>query len=390
MFKTISRCPWPALLLLVFFGLTASVAGGCAKTGPTTSPAPPSNAVSGTPAQPTFTLRFANYFAPESGPGKIGQEFCDDIARITNGRVKVEYYPGGTLLTAPKMYDGVVQGIADIGFSNLAYTFGRFKVTEVLDLPLGFPDAWVANHVVADFYKQFKPKEWEQTYVLTLHSSPVNNIITATKPVRRLEDLKGLTLRGTGYIGTLVEAFGATARPVPMAEAYDNLAKKVIDGLLIPYETTRSFRYGEVTKYVTEIWPLGQVYTFYLVMNRSKWDSLPPDIQEAIIKYVDQEYLEKLAKMWNDIDLAGKQYAIEAGYEIIELPENELARFRQAAEKVIVTYTKNMSAAGYSEAEIKGWIDFVRQRIDYWLEKQKEMGLKSSTGPAEVRAEFKK
>ncbi|MGB9886185.1 MAG: TRAP transporter substrate-binding protein [Moorellales bacterium] len=338
----------------------------------------------------TVTLRFASYQPPESGQGKLNEEFCRDIERVTNGQVKVEYYPGGTLLTAPKMYDGVVQGIADIGLSNLAYTFGRFKVTELLDLPLGFPNAWVANHVVADFYQQFKPKEWEQAHVLTLHASPPNNIITVSKPVRKVEDLKGLTIRGTGYVGSLVEAFGATARPVPMAEAYDNLAKRVIDGLLVPYETTQTFKYGEVTRYVTEVWPLGQVYTFYLVMNKEKWNSLSPEAQDAITKYVQDELVEKLAKMWNEIDVRGKQYATEAGYEIIELAPDELARFQQAADKVIAEYTKNLVAAGYSESEVKGWIDFVRQRIDYWLEKQKEMGIKSSTGPAEVRAEFKK
>jgi len=332
----------------------------------------------------TVTLRFASYQPPESGQGKLNEEFSRDIERVTDGKVKVEYYPGGTLLTAPKVYDGVVQGIADIGLSNLAYTFGRFKVTEVLDLPLGFPNAWVANHVVADFYQQFKPKEWEQTHVLTLHASPPNNLITVSKPVRRLEDLKGLTIRGTGYVGSLVEAFGATARPVSMSEAYDNLAKRVIDGLLVPYETTQTFKYGEVTKYVTEAWPLGQVYTFYLVMNLEKWNGLPPDVQEVITEYVQGEFLEKLAKMWNDIDVAGKQYAVEAGYEIIQLAPDELSRFQQAADKVVADYTRNMVAAGYSESEVNGWIDFVHQRIDYWLQKQKELGIKSSTGPEEV------
>jgi TRAP-type C4-dicarboxylate transport system substrate-binding protein len=384
MYRKLRKSLWLGLIVLATFSLAALALGGCAKKQETPSAAP-------SPEQAApITLRFANYFPPESGQGKIGQEFCQDIERITNGRVKIEYYPGGTLLTAPKMYDGVVQGIADIGLANLAYTFGRFKVTEVLDLPLGFPNAWVANHVAGDFYKEFKPKEWEETHVLTLHASPVNNIITATKPVNKLEDLKGLTLRGTGYIGALVEALGATARPVPMAEAYDNLAKRVIDGLLIPYETTRTFKYGEVTKYVTEVWPLGQVYTFYLVMNKAKWDSLPADVQEAITKYVEEEFLEKLAKMWNDIDIAGKQYAIEAGYKIIALPPEEITRFKKAADKVVEDYVKNMVGAGYSESEVRGWIDFVRQRIDYWTQKQKELGIKSSTGPEEVRAEFKK
>ncbi|MGB9920304.1 MAG: TRAP transporter substrate-binding protein [Moorellales bacterium] len=372
--------------LLVAASLILVSLAGCGKGSQGQAPATGEQQGAGgsAPAQQTITLRFANYYAPESGPGKLGQEFCQDIERVTNGRVKIEYYPGGTLLTAPKMYDGVAQGIADIGLANLSYTFGRFKQTEVLDLPLGFPNAWVAGHVAQDFLKQFQPKEWEQTHVLVLTSTPANNVVTVNRPVRKLEDLKGLTLRGTGYIGKLVEALGATPRPVPMAEAYDNLTKKVIDGLMVNYETMIVFKLGEVTKYITEAWPLGQVYTFYVVMNKDTWNKLPADIQEAITKYVDEEFHEKMVNMWNELGLKGLEYVQQNGLEIIQLPPDEVQRWKQAADRVVEDYVKSMVAAGYQESEVRGWIDFARQRIDYWTKKQIELGVKSDTGPAEV------
>ncbi|MDO9534676.1 MAG: TRAP transporter substrate-binding protein [Bacillota bacterium] len=364
------RTFWLNLLVL---GLVLVLLSGCA--GRQASPGA---------GDEKITLRFANYFPGESGPGKIGSVFAEDIKALTGGRVEVEYYPGGMLLGPDKMYDGVMEGIADIGLSNLAYTFGRFKVTEVLDLPLGFPNAWVANHVVSDFLKEYMPKEFEDTHILTLHTSPANNIITVKVPVRKPEDLKGLTLRGTGYIAKLVEALGGTARPVSMPEAYDNLSKGVIDGLLVPYETTKTFRYGEVTNYVTEVWPLGQVYTFYLTMNKNIWEKLPADVQDIITKYIEDEYQEKLAQMWNGIDIDGKKYAIESGYEIIEIAPGELATWQNLANNVIKDYTASMVSAGYSEAEVNGWISFIRERIDYWSGKQIELGIKSSTGVDEV------
>ena len=339
-------------------------------------------------SQEKITLRFANYFAGESGPGMIGQEFADDVKELTGGAVEIEYYPVGMLLAADKMYDGVMEGIADMGFSNLGYTFGRFPVTEVLDLPLGFPNAWVSNHVAAEFYKEFMPDEWEDTHVLTLHTSPANNILTVSKPVTKPEELKGLILRGTGYIGKLVEALGGTPRPVAMPDAYDNLAKGVIDGLLIPYETTKTFRYGEVTNYVTEVWPLGQVYTFYIVMNKNTWNQLTPDTQELITRYIEDEYLEKLAQMWNRIDIEGKEYAIESGYEILEIPPEELGSWKELAGNVVNDFTESLVAAGHSEEEVEGWLSFIKERIEYWSEKQKEFGIKSSTGSAEVLYQF--
>ncbi|MDD3653896.1 MAG: hypothetical protein PHO01_06905, partial [Desulfotomaculaceae bacterium] len=101
----------PILLIMAIVTLLAAGCGG-------------EKAPSGQSTEP-IKLRFANYYAAESGPGSIGQVFADDVTEITDGRVIVEYYPGGMLLTADKMYDGVVQGIADIGLSNLGYTFGR-------------------------------------------------------------------------------------------------------------------------------------------------------------------------------------------------------------------------------------------------------------------------
>jgi TRAP-type C4-dicarboxylate transport system substrate-binding protein len=50
--------------------------------------------------------------------------FCDEVKKRTDGRLEITYYPGGTLLTAVKMYDGVVTGISDLGFSHIQYTRG--------------------------------------------------------------------------------------------------------------------------------------------------------------------------------------------------------------------------------------------------------------------------
>src|SRR4030067_3741027 len=158
-------------------------------------------------------LKFCNYFPVPARQSKICEDFIKDLEARSGGPLKIRFFPAWTLLTAPKIYDGVVEGIADIGFSNISYTFGRFRVTEALDLPLGFPNAWVANHVANDFFREFKPKEWDKIHMLSMHTSPVNVILSATKPVNKMEDLKGMTLRGLGLIADVVSSLGATPRP---------------------------------------------------------------------------------------------------------------------------------------------------------------------------------
>jgi len=330
----------------------------------------------------TTELKFCNYFPVPAQQSKICEEFIKDLEARSGGQLKIRFFPAGTLLTAPKMYDGVVEGIADIGFSNIGYTFGRFRMTEALDLPLGFPNAWVANHVANDFFKQFKPKEWDKIHMLSMHTSPVNVVLSATKPVYKMEDLKGMTLRGLGFIAEVVTALGGTPRSIPTPESYEAVQKKVIDGLMLPMETLRAFRLAEVTKYATECWPIGQVYTFYMIMNKDTWNKLPPNIQKIFNEY---PFEEKLAAMWNEVDIDGKNLGMVTGLKFIELPREEINKWKKAVEPVLDKYVKSMVAAGYQEKETRELINYARMRIEYWTKKQEESGVKSSTGPSQVR-----
>ncbi|GAA6756218.1 TRAP transporter substrate-binding protein [Thermus thalpophilus] len=337
----------------------------------------------------TYTLRFANYFPAPAAQSKLVDQFAADVQKLTEGRVRVETYHGGTLLGPAAIYDGVVQGVAHLGLTNLAYNFGRFAETEILDLPLGFPNAWVATHVAHEFYERYRPREWADTVVITLHASPVMQVFSAQKPVRRLEDLKGMTLRGVGYIGRFAEALGATARPIPMPEAYDNVSKRVIDGLMIPYETLVTFRLGEVIRYVTEIWQVGQVHTFYIVANRQAWNGLPQELRDVITNYVKNEFVEKLAAMWNQVDIDGYRYAVkDTKVDVIQLSQEEISRFTQVADRLIQDYTRNLAAKGVSEGEVQARLRFIRERIAYWLREQERRGIRSSTGPASVRVQL--
>src|SRR4030042_1642668 len=241
-------------------------------------------------------LKFCNYFPIPARQSKIGDEFIKDLEARCRGQLKITYFPAGTLLTAPKIYDGVFEGIADIGLSHIGYNFGRFRMTEALNLPLGFPNAWVANHVANDFYRQFKPKEWDKIHMLSMHAAPAQVVLSATKPVYKMEDLKGMTLRAMGFVAELVSALGATPRSIPIAEANGALQKRVID-----------------------------------------------------------------------------------------LPSAEITRWKKGVEPVLDKYVKSMVAAGYQEKETRELINYARMRIEYWTKKQKESGVKSSTGPSEVR-----
>jgi TRAP-type C4-dicarboxylate transport system substrate-binding protein len=330
-----------------------------------------------------ITLKFANYFPPPAPHSKICEEFARDLEQRTDGKIKIQYFAGGSLLKAQRMYEGVVTGIADIGLAHVEYTPGRMPVTEACDLPIGYPSGWVANEVVNDFYYKFKPKEWDKVKILWMHSS-TPNVIISKKPVRTLEDLKGLTLRAPGRVGDTIKALGATPAPTPIMETYDAIAKGVIDGVNTPYETLRTFRFAEVAKYVTVSWRVGNVYTFYVAMNKNSYRKLPPDLKE-IFDELCGEYKERFALMWNSIDFAGEAFAKKNGVEFIELSPAQVVKWNEAVQPVIEDYVKKMVSSGYPETTVKGWVKFLNDRIDYWTKKEIQLDIKSATGPPEMR-----
>lgn len=328
-------------------------------------------------------LKAANYFPPPAHQSKILAEFISELENRTNGRVKVRYFPGGSLLKAPATIKGIESGIADIGLAHISYTAGRFPVMEVCELPLGYLTGWVANQVMNDFFYKFKPKEFDKYKMLWFHANSPSLLITK-KPVRKLEDIKGMTIRAPGRMGDVIRALGGIPAPTHIMETYDAIAKGVIDGVYTPFETLRTFKFAEVAKYVTVNWKIGPSYPFYVAMNKKSYAKLPPDIKE-IFDTLTGEYRERTAMMWNAIEFPGKAFGKKLGVEYIELSDEESDRWQKAIQPVIEKYVKNMIDKGFAETEVRGWIKYIKERSAYLLEKQKFYQIKSPIGPPEVR-----
>src|SRR4030042_1120604 len=354
------------LVMVIFVGLTVSLL--------------PSGKVSAA----EIRLKVANYFPAPAGQSTVLEEFCRELEKRTGGQVKVDYYAGQSLLSTSAMFEGIVNGIADIGYSHVYYTAGRMPVTEAAGLPLGYPSAWVSSQVINDFYQQFKPKEFDRVRVLWMNTSPPSAIATAKKPVRKLEDLKGLTLRAPGIAGDVIKALGGTPAPTPMPEVYDEIAKGVLDGEASNFENLKTFRFAEVVKYETSVWQITNPYPFYVAMNKDSYKKLPADIK-AIFDTLVGEYKEQYILMWNSIDFAGKAYGVEKGVSFIDLSPDEAARWKAAMEPVINNYIKTMVGKGFSEAEVRGWIKFLRDRIEYWTKRQIALRIPSINGAPEHR-----
>jgi TRAP-type C4-dicarboxylate transport system substrate-binding protein len=290
----------------------------------------------------TFHLTYSIFFPPTHGQCQAGMAWAKAIEERTDGRVKITVFPGGTLTKANQCYDGVVNGISDIGMSCFAYTRGRFPVMESLDLPLGYPNGIVATQVANAYYRKFTPEELKNVKVLYLHAHGPG-LLHTRKPVQTLEDIKDMKIRSTGLSAKVVEALGGVPVAMPQGSTYESLQKGVVEGTFGPIEVLKGWRQAEVIRATTDCHSIGYTTTMFVIMNLKKWNKLPADIRYTM-ETVSQEWIEVHGKRWDTVDQDGKEYTLARGNEIISLSADENRRWEKAVKPIIDSYISNVNA----------------------------------------------
>jgi len=313
----------------------------------------------------TIELTYSNFFPPTHLHSILAEEWIEEVESRSGGKVDITYYAGGSLVSAAQTYDGVVQGIADIAMSCFAYTPGRFPACELVDLPHAYPNGWVATRVANDFYQEFTPAELDDTHPLYFHAHGPGVVFTTDKPVRVMEDLKGLVIRSTGIGAGIVEALGAEGYGASQGEAYELLSKNVVNGSYTPREVLKGWNHSEVVKYLTGCYDVGNTTMMFVVMNKGKWDSLPADVQKVFTD-VSEEWVEKHGQVWDYYDKVGIDYflSLGGGREVIELAQDEMARWVETAvDPLIQKYIAAKTTAGLPAADFEAYL---AQRVAYW------------------------
>ncbi len=303
-------------------------------------------------------ISYANMFPPTHIQSKLPESWCKEIEKRTNGKVKVTYYPGQTLLKGPKIWSGVIDGIADAGTSVLGYSRGVFPSMEAIDLPMGYPNAIVATKVINDFYEKFKPKPFEKVKVMYFHAHGPG-ILHSKKSVRKLEDLKGMKVRSYGFNAKMTSALGAVPVAMSQAGVYEALQKGVADATFSPSEVLKGWKQAEVVKSTTKCYSVGYTAGFFVVMNLDKWNSLPKDVQ-AIIEQINKEWVAKYGEAWEKSDVEGLEFSRGLGNEVIDLSKEESAKWAKAVAPVVDEYIQEANKKGLPGKE---YVEFIRAKI---------------------------
>lgn len=288
-------------------------------------------------------LTYANFPPAPTFPCVQMERWKTEVEKRTGGKVSVKTFPGGTLINAKGMMDGVISGISDIGNLCMAYQPGRFVVTNATSLPLGIPDARTGSLVLLDLYEKYTPKAFAKVKVLTMFTNAPTNIMSK-KPVRTLDDIKGLDLRASGGAAQILKAWGANPIGMPMPSTVEALQKGIVNGLFSSLEAMKDFKFAEYCKYVTMTDTV--IYPFAVVMNMDSWNRLPDDVKKVFddLKYEQAEWTGTY--MDDHVDKAIAWSEKSNNVEFIALPDAEKAQWNSKLEFLNQKWISNARNAG--------------------------------------------
>lgn len=349
--------------------LAMALVVGCGDTTTTTAPAETTTTAGETTTtvaemdDTVYELSLAHLWpATHAFEVDVVQPMAQEISDATNGKVVITSFPGQTLLKGPEVYQGVVDGVADMGVSVYAYNAGRFPVVEAFLLPgISWATAKSSGAALTEGLETLAPAEIDDAKLLMSFATGPGELLMKV-PIRKLEDLNGVELGATaGPRGDGLKLLGATPVVLPMPEVYEAQSRGVIKGVVGPYEAMTGFKLADVTDYITDT-PFLYVNYFFVTMNKDSWDALPAPYQEAVATVSKKYYDEVVLGLFDRLNQEALDAAMAAKtIEIIELDEAEQTRWKDKMAPIFTDYQKVLDDKGLDGAAI---IQMVRDLSD--------------------------
>ncbi|QGP91510.1 Solute-binding protein [Neomoorella glycerini] len=296
-----------------------------------------------------INLKLHHHEPPGSRLNQALLKWADMVNQRTEGRLKITVYPGEALGKGKDTYSIVTNGIADIGWLPTALMPGKFPLTEVANLPLlGINSSKTGAKIMWELY-QTNPeiqKEYSEVKLLSIFCSGYQLIGTAKKPINKLEDLKGLKLRTGGYGMTeFLKLVGGSPMNIPPPELYESIEKGVLDGFIFDWQGINSNRLYEVMNYAVDV--SVAVIPQVFIMNKQKWDSLPPDIQKVLDELSGVQVAELVANQAYDAaNQEGRDYMQKRNKQVRQLTSEEEKQWQEAAKPVWDKWVAEQKAKG--------------------------------------------
>jgi len=260
-------------------------------------------AVGITPVAAETTLRFHQWLSPKHPiVARTLLPWFERVEKATEGRVKIEYM-AAPLGPPPAQFDLVSNGAADLAMNVHGFTPGRFKLTQIGELPFLSTDS---EPLSVAFWRTHEKhfaaaNEHAGVKLITLFAARPGALWSRDTPIRTLDDWKGKKIfTGINIPAEITEMLGGVAVRAPGPKVYEMLQRKIVDAAFIDHSSYKDFNLDQFIHYAMEA-PKGfYSATFYVVMNQKAWDALSPADQQAIDAISGEALARVAGANWDD------------------------------------------------------------------------------------------
>lgn len=316
-------------------------------------------------AQSAETLSYATYFGANDPLVQVDTWFMKEVEKRTNGAVKFDTYLGGAMLGGPEIYPGLSRRAVDMGMSVPAAFQPSDYVLSNVTLPYVTDDSVAVTYAFNQLVQKSPAlqKEYTSQNVKLLYALGFSeNTIWSTKPIRKVEDLKGMRIRSVMSIADGLKILGAVPVSMGFGDAVGALQRQVIDGFSsAPFLTSISVGLHDFAPYVSDGGGMGVYAVSSTSINLDAWKKLPPNVQKAmedVAAQVPGHYAEVMGGM---VDKAVDAMITAGKTQVVLMSEDEKKRVRDAVAKPL--WDKWLAAANQRGVDGAAFLDQYRQLV---------------------------
>jgi TRAP-type C4-dicarboxylate transport system substrate-binding protein len=295
---------------------------------------------------PPITIRFSSFWTKAMPVAEVGDLSAKMLEKESNGKLIIKPYYSNVLHDSQSGFKALVEGISDMTHTYVQWSPGSFRILNGTSLPVSLPNSAVGSLVLEELYPKHFKAEFEKMgiYMGFMNMTPPHILLTK-KPVRTLEDLKGLKIfSGGGIFGELTKALGAVPVMLMPSEFYDAFSKGVVDGFLGHDAFMTNFRVYEMGKFRTEVRLISNSMEY--AVSKKFFDGLPSDLKVILYNWF-QKHNQVLSQLYFDKEaIRARVQMKQTGIETITLPPQELERWKAAVLPVTEKFLKENEAFG--------------------------------------------
>jgi TRAP-type C4-dicarboxylate transport system substrate-binding protein len=283
--------------------------------------------------------------------------WAEKVGKDSNGRIKVQVFPAMQLGGNPaQLLQQARDGVVDIIWTLPGFTPGIIVKDEVFELPFIHRDTRSTVLALQDFAEMHLKKELEPYHVLLVHCQ-AGSLYMTKQPINKVEDFKGMKLRTPSRTAAwTVEAVGGVPLQVALPELAPMLSKGTVSGAVLTYEIAPAVKMQDLVDNFTTFagdQPRMATTVFMFLMNKKKYESLPPDLKKVIDDNSGRKLAPFAIQVWDQIDQDGlKVMHSKPKNKFVTLSPEETEKYREAVQPVFARFKEDVDKHGSDGAKV--------------------------------------